>query len=307
VNIPPAADARATTRGIWLSLIVVAAWSVLPITLRLASRQLDPYTLTWYRFFLSALVLGGMLAAARNLPRLVQLRRLRPTMLLVAATLGLASNYVLYLVSLDYVSPTVGTVITQLGPLLLMCGGVWIFGERLSRRQVIGVVLLVVGLLLFFNRRLAELGDMSGRAGAGTLILLVASVTWAMYGLAQKSLLDHFQSTQILFLIYVGSAIALLGMSAPVAVIGLPALDLVMLILCAANTLVAYGALAEALKCAGAATVGAVLAIGPVATLVVTWATNRVSPNFFAPDLLNAATIAGACVVTVGSALSSRK
>jgi drug/metabolite transporter (DMT)-like permease len=65
--------------------------------------------------------------------------------------------------------------------------------------------------------------------------------------------------------------------------------------------------LAEALKAAGAATVGAVLAIGPVATLLVTWATNKVSPNFFAPDLLNAATIAGAFIVTVGSALSARK
>jgi drug/metabolite transporter (DMT)-like permease len=294
-------------RGIWLSLVVVGAWSVLPITLRLATRQLDPYTLTWYRFFLSALVLGAMLGFRGTLPRLSQLRRVRPTALLVAATLGLASNYVLYLVSLDYVSPTVGTVITQLGPLLLMFGGVWIFGERLSRRQMIGVALLIVGLLLFFNERLAELADMSGRAGAGTLILLIASVTWAVYGLAQKSLLDHYESTQILLLIYVGSTIALLFMSAPAAVVGLPALDLVMVVLCAANTLVAYGALAEALKSAGAATVGAVLAVGPVATLVVTWATNRVSPGFFEPDVLNLATIVGACVVTVGSALSARK
>lgn len=303
----PGADARHTTRGIWLSLVVVGAWSVLPITLRLASRQLDPYTLTWYRFFLSALVVGAMLAAGRKLPRLAQLRRVRPALLVIAATLGLASNYVLYLVSLDYVSPTVATVVTQLGPLLLMAGGVWIFGERLSRRQLVGVVLLIVGLLLFFNRRLAELGDVGGRAGIGTLILLAASVTWAMYGLAQKSLLGHFQSTQILLLIYAGSSVALLAMSAPAAVIGLPALDLVMLALCAGNTLVAYGALAEALKCCGAATVGAVLAIGPVATLVVTWATNTVSPGFFAPDLLNAATIAGACVVTVGSAMSARR
>lgn len=286
---------------------MVGAWSVLPITLRLATRQLDPYTLTWYRFFLSALVIGGILAVRGGLPRWAQLRRVRPMALLVAATLGLAINYVLYLVSLDYVSPTVGTVITQLGPLLLMFSGVWIFGEHLSRRQLIGVVLLIVGLLLFFNRRLAELADLSGRAGVGTLILLAASVTWAVYGVAQKSLLKHFESTQILFLIYVGSTIALLASSAPTAVVGLPALDLVMVVLCAANTLVAYGALAEALKCAGAATVGAVLAVGPVATLVVTWATNKVSPGFFAPDLLNVATIAGACVVALGSALSARK
>ena len=42
----PAEAEASTSRGIWLSLVVVGAWSVLPITLRLASRQLDPYTLT---------------------------------------------------------------------------------------------------------------------------------------------------------------------------------------------------------------------------------------------------------------------
>jgi len=296
-----------TTRGIWLSLVTVGCWSVLPITLRIASRHLDPYTLTWYRFVVSALVLAVWLAARRGLPAWDALRRARPLTLLLVATVGLVSNYVLYLVSLSYVSPTVGTVITQLGPLLLMLGGVWIFHEQLSRRQVAGVVLLVVGLLLFFNRRLAELTDLSGRAGIGAMILLAASVTWAMYGIAQKALLRDLGSTQILLLIYIGAAALLAAFTAPAHVVTLSARELVMLALSCMNTLVAYGALAEALRDAGAATVGAVLAVGPVATLIVTYISNRVSPGFFAPDLLNAATVLGAFAVTAGSALSARK
>jgi len=296
-----------TTRGIWLSLITVGAWSVLPITLRIASRHLDPYTLTWYRFALSALVLGVVLAAGRKFPAAATFRGARMPTLLVVATVGLTINYVLYLVSLSYVSPTMTTVVTQIGPLLLMLGGVWIFHEHLSRKQIVGVALLVVGLVLFFNRRLEELANPSGQTAVGTLILLVATVAWAGYGLSQKSLLDSFESNQVLFLIYVGAALLLLVKSAPTAIRALSPLELAMLLLCAANTLVAYGALAEALKSAGAATVGAVLAVSPVVALVVTWGTNRVSPGFFAPDLLNAATIIGACVVTVGSALSARK
>lgn len=294
-------------RGIWLSLVTVACWSVLPITLRIASRHLDAYTLTWYRFVVSAAVLGAWLAARHEFPRVAQLRRPRLATLLLLATLGLVSNYVLYLVSLSYVSPTVGTVITQLGPLLLMLGGVWLFHERLSRKQVAGVVLLVTGLLLFFNRRLAELSDLHGRAGIGAMILLAASVTWAIYGLSQKALLRDLASAQILLLIYIGATILLAAFTAPMSVVALPAIELVMLALSCLNTLVAYGALAEALKDAGAATVGAVLAIGPVATLIVTYVTNRVSPNFFAPDLLNAATVVGAFAVTIGSATSARR
>ena len=296
-----------TTRGIWLSLITVAAWSVLPITLRISSRHLDPYTITWYRFTVSALALGAWLASRRGLPMIATLRAGRSVALLLVATIGLVGNYVLYLMSLSYVSPTVGTVITQLGPLLLLFGGIGLFHEHLSHRQTIGVVLLIVGLLVFFNRRLGEAADFAGRAGAGTVILLVASVAWAAYGLAQKVLLRRFASPQVLFLIYVGAAVVLAGFTAPRSVRGLPALELTMLFLSCMNTLVAYGALAEALHFAGAATVGAVLAVGPVSTLIVTWMSNRVSPGLFAPDDLNVATIIGAFIVTAGSALTARK
>ena len=300
-------DTSHTARGISLSLITVGAWSVLPITIRIASRHLDPYTLTWYRFLVSALVLGAVLATKRNLPRAATLRMPKAVVLLVAAIVGLVVNYVLYLVSLSYVSPTVTTVITQLGPLLLMFGGVWLFHERLSKRQMFGVVLLIVGLLLFFNRKIGAFAKLTGREGFGALILLIASAAWAVYGLSQKSLLRHFTPTQILLLIYIGATVILAAFTHPLHVVTIGWLELAMLLLCAANTLVAYGALAEALKSAGAATVGAVLAVGPVATLIVTWITTRLSPGLVVPDDLNVATIVGAVVVTAGSALSARE
>ena len=294
-------------RGVWLSLITVACWAVLPITLRLASRHVDPYTVTWYRFLVSAILLGGFLAMRRRLPMFSHVRVPRSLGLIVLATVGLVSNYVLYLMSLSYVSPTISTVITQLGPLLLMLGGVLLFHERLSRKQLIGVALLLVGLLLFFNKRLAEVVDLSGRAGIGAIMCVAASAVWSIYGVSQKVLLARFSSPQVLFLIYVGAAVILLPLSAPASVRGLPALELGMLFLSCLNTLVAYGALAEALEHAGATTVGAVLAVGPVASLVVTYVSNRVTPGFFPPDLLNVATVAGACVVTLGSALSANR
>jgi drug/metabolite transporter (DMT)-like permease len=294
-------------RGVWLALITVVCWAVLPITLKIASRHMDANTVTWYRFVIAGVLLAAILRGREGWPAPAMFRSRRTVVLAVVATAGLVVNYVLYLVSLSYVSPTASAVVTQLGPLLLMFGGVWILGETLSRRQLIGVVLIVVGLLLFFNRRLAEFADFSGRTGVGTLILLVASVAWAAYGLAQKALLGPFTPQQILLVIYAGASIVLLGFAAPASVRQLSALELVMLLACCLNTLVAYGALAEALKHAGAARVGAVLAASPVVALFVTWIANRVSPGFFPPDLLNVATIAGAVVVAVGSAMSAAR
>ncbi len=294
-----------TARGVWLSLITVGCWSVIPITLRIAARHMDPYTVTWYRFLVSALILGVILGAKGELPSPARILALRPMTLLVVGTVGLVGNYVLYLMSLSYVSPTISTVITQLGPILLIVGGILLFGEHLNRRQGIGVALLLAGLLLFFNRRIVELADYAGRAGTGAIILVVAAVGWAVYGLAQKVLVRRFAPTQVLLLIYAGATLMLAASIAPRSLETMPPLELTMLGLSALNTLVAYGALAEALRHARVSTVGAVLAIGPVATLVVTWTTNRLSPGFFEPDLLNVATVAGAFVVTLGSALTA--
>lgn len=295
------------SRGVWLALVTVVCWAVLPITLKIASRGVDPYTLTWYRFAIAAVVLAAILRGREGLPRLAALRSRTTLVLALVATTGLVTNYVLYLVSLSYASPTAAGVVTQLGPILLMLGGIRLYGERLSRRQWLGVGLIGIGLLLFFNRRLGEVTDFSGRAGVGTLILLAASVAWAAYGLAQKALTARITSQQVLSLIYIAAAIILLGFSRPREIVGLSALELTMLLACALNTLVAYGALAEALKHSGAARVGAVLAASPVAALFVTWLTNRVSPGFFEPDLLNAATIVGAFAVAVGSAMSASR
>jgi drug/metabolite transporter (DMT)-like permease len=295
-----------TSRGTWLALVTVAAWAVLPITLKIASRHLDPSTLTWYRFVISAVILGGILAWRHELPAAAW-RAPRSLVLVCVATLGLAINYVLYLWSFTYVSPTVANGVTQIGPLLLMLGGVLLFREQISTRQKIGVALLLVGLLLFFNRRLSELAHLSGPAGFGTLILIIAGVCWAAYALAQKALLRGLGSPQILLLLYVGCALLLLPLSAPSHVTRLSGLELTMLGLSALNTLVAYGALAEGLKLAGAARVGSLLALVPVVSLFVTWMTNHLSPGFFEPDMLNAATIVGAAIVTAGSALTAQE
>jgi hypothetical protein len=78
----------------------------LPITLKIASRRLDPYTLTWYRFAVSALTLGAILGVRTGLPSVAAQRARSTAVLALVATAGLLVNYVLYLISLSYVSPT---------------------------------------------------------------------------------------------------------------------------------------------------------------------------------------------------------
>ena len=231
--------------GFTMSFTTAVLWGFLPIALKVLLAGMDAYTIIWWRFALSMLGLGAFLASRGQLPRLRGAGR-SAWLLLGIALVTLLANYVLYLNSLDLTSPSIAQVVIQLAPLLLLLGGVFVFRERFAPRQWLGFVVLTVGLLLFFNRRLPELARPTAGFGLGVALMIGAAIAWAIYGLAQKLLLAVFKSRQVLWMLYVGASIALLPVAAPLEVLKLDGLQLAMLALCSANTLIAYGAFGEA-------------------------------------------------------------
>ena len=298
-----------TTTGRWklgfaLALVTALSWGVLPLALQITLHSLDPYTITWYRFAVSALVLLIILAARKSLPALSTLSK-RGWLLLAVALSGLATNYVLNLVGLEHASPTVVQTLIQLGPMFFLLGALVVFKENFSRIQWAGFVLLILGLLLFFNHRLPELGSLSSDIGLGTAIIVMAAMAWAIYALAQKALLRNLAPQQILLLIYLGSVVLLWPASSLGEVRQANSLELSMLAFSCLNTLVAYGAFAEALRHWQASRIGAVLAITPLITLSTMWLAEHFLPGLVAPEGLNALSVCGALLVVGGSALSA--
>jgi len=288
--------------GLVLALVTATAWGVLPVALKLVLEGMDASTITWYRFAVSALVLAGILAATRQLPSLRKLGR-QNWLLLAAALAGLVGNYVLYLLSLHYASPAVAQVVIQLGPIFFLLGGLWIFRERFSTLQWMGLAALIIGFGFFFNRRLPELLDLSQGTGLGVVLIVIAALTWAGYALAQKQLLKQFGSQQILLLIYLGAVVVLLPVTHFGGILELNSLQTWLLAFTCANTLIAYGAFAEALEHWEVSRVSAVLALTPLITLANVWLVNRFAPGLLAHEGLNALSIFGALLVVAGSAV----
>jgi drug/metabolite transporter (DMT)-like permease len=288
--------------GFALALTTAVCWGLLPIALKIALQGLDPYTITWWRFTVATVVLGVVLGASRRLPSLSGLGR-QGWLLLCIALLGMVGNYVLYILALQHASPSVTQTVIQLSPIFLLLGGLAVFGERFSPRQWLGFAILIPGLLLFFNRRLPELAHPSGGLGLGVVLLVGAAIIWAGYGLAQKQLLKRLSSQQILWILYVGSVALLLPLAEPGAVRELDGLQLGVLAFCCANTLIGYGAFAEALEHWEVSRVSAVLALAPLCTLGGMWLVNRLAPAILPPEQLNALSVGGALLVVMGSAL----
>ena len=287
--------------GLALALTTSVLWGVLPIALTVVLRGMDPFTITWYRFLTASLVLGLILAATNSLPKFEGLNR-RAWLLLLVAAAGLTGNYVLYVSALPFSSPTTSQIVTQLGPIFLLLGGLVLFKEKFAALQWAGFAVLICGLLLFFNDRLAELIHPSAGLGLGVAMLVCGMIAWAAYGLAQKQLLAWLGAQQILLLLYLGAFLALLPLATFRLILRLNGQQFFMLAFCCMNTLVAYGAFAEALRRWEVSRIGAILSTSPVFTVAAMAILGRVAPALIVPERLNFISMIGTLLVVSGSA-----
>ncbi|MEA5594640.1 DMT family transporter [Rivularia sp. UHCC 0363] len=287
--------------GLALSLLTVILWGILPISLSIVLQGLDAYTLTWFRFVGSFCLLGGYLKLRGNLPTFSQLRSTSPKLVLIA-TIFLAINYILFVQGLAITTPANAEVLIQLAPILMGLGGLVIFKERYTLFQWIGISILTVGFILFFNEQLSNLISAQSTYLFGSGLIVLAAITWSIYALAQKQLLQTLSSAHIMLIIYGGCALLFTIVATPKSIFTLNLLQSGMLVFCALNTLIAYGAFAEALEHWEASRVSAVIALAPVVTLLSSWFVSEISPNLIATEHLTMLGIVGAFLVVCGSA-----
>ncbi len=291
--------------GFALALTTATLWGMLPIALKGLLTTIDSMTITWYRFVVALAMVWLVLASRQRIPDFNWIKQSKPRLLFALVILGLSSNYILYLMGLDRVSPSAAQVVIQMAPLLLLIGGIFVFKESFSWLQWLGVLLFVSGLLLFFNHRIESLWTDRSEYQLGVIMVLVAAFTWAAYALAQKQLLQNYGSQQIMFVAYIVASLIFFPTADVLSVSALSPLQWGLLIFCCANTLIAYGSFAEALEHWEASRVSAVLAITPLMTILFAHLTDYFWPGYIQLEDLNSLSLIGALVVVLGSLITA--
>ncbi|MBL4630537.1 MAG: DMT family transporter [Paraglaciecola sp.] len=289
--------------GLFLALITSLLWGVLPIALVGLLKHLDSSTITWFRFVFALVLLLSYLIYAKKLPPKKTLNNKFLLLLLAIATIGLLSNYILYMYGLEYSTPESAQLMIQVAPMLLLVGSLIIFKESFSIWQGFGFIAFVVGLILFFNHRFEELLAFENTYSLGIFLIFIAAILWAVYALLQKQLLKYLSSEQIMMIIFACGAIVFLPISSPLALLELDQLGWCLLLFCGANTLIAYGAFAESLEHWEASRVSATLAITSLITLFFMMLTSYYFPDYIQTENINNLSIFGAILVVAGSAV----
>lgn len=296
--------------GLALSLVTASLWGTMPNVLAIALQAIDTYTLTWFRFLSSFVLLGCYLIGRHHflLPTqpikgVIGLKSLQRTgwILLLIAILGVGLDYPLYLIGMAHTSPANAEVMIQLAPVLMGLGAIAIFKERYTHKQWLGVGILTAGFILFFHEQLRSLVTGSAQYLLGSSLVAFAALSWACYALAQKQLLRDLSSEVIMLVIYGVCAVAYTPLAHPDQLIGLSPLHSATLIICGVSTLISYGAFAESLEHWEASKISAVQSLTPIITITTSWFLAALLPNSVTPAQISLLGIGGAVLVIVGS------
>ncbi|MBD2139218.1 DMT family transporter [Anabaena sp. FACHB-1237] len=286
--------------GLILSLITSFLWGILPIGLTITLQKLDVYTVVWFRFLMSFIILLIYLTATKKLPNFPELQN-TSTKLLATSTIFLAINYFLFMQGLALTAPANAELIIQLAQVLLSFGGLFIFKERYTLYQWLGVGILTTGFSLFFHAQITNILTSKGQYLLGSGLIVLGAIAWAIYALTQKQLLTSLNSTKITLVIYGGCALLFTPFAKISTLFTLDIFHLIILLFCGLNTLIAYGAFAESLEHWQASRVSAVLSLAPIFTLIFVYIINSSFHNIIPPEHITLIGIIGAFLVVIGS------
>ncbi|MFA9389922.1 MAG: DMT family transporter [Prolixibacteraceae bacterium] len=289
------------TKGVAYALTTALFWGFLAIALKVAVREVEPFTIVWVRFTMAfSFLFFYFLITDRS-----QLQILRkPPLKLIIASIALGINYIGFMLGIKYTSPSNAQVIIQVGPILLAISGAVLFKEKIRKRQLIGFGIVVIGFALFYSQQLKSMLNNSGNFNTGVLLTLMGALAWTTYAIMQKYLVKDYPPQTLNLFLFGLPALLYLPL---VNFHNLASLSLGwwgILFFLGANTLIAYGGMTAALKYLDANKVSTIIINNPIITFLAmaTFSFFKVSwiePEQFSPLVWLGAFlfIAGAFVV----------
>jgi len=242
-------------------------WGVLAIILKFSLTFIDALSIIWVRFGVAFfLLLSHYVFRNRE-----DLKKTKTVFSMLAPLAGfmLAINYISYLKAVDLTGPGNVQILIQLSPLLLALSGFIIFKEVITKIQIAGFVMAALGFSLFYYDQLSHVLQNKVLYHTGNLWVLLAALSWVSFAICQKFLTRTWPPQLVNLFVY-GVAFACFTPFANFSHLAmLSPFQLGILCLMGLNTLLAYGALGEALHNAPAFLVSIILALNPILTLVL--------------------------------------
>ncbi len=193
------------------ALLAVVLWGLnFPITKQLMVAT-DPLAVTFLRAALSALVFAAILTFSRQwkLPKARDIGRI-----VVVGLIGMTLNAVLYAYGLHLTTASHSGLIFTVTPLLVFVTSHVLGLLRLTRKDVLGLSIGLVGAAVIVGAPLLSGGE-SGASLLGDLLTVGAAVTWGAWMLLAAPLLRRYDTLNVTSWITMVGVVGLFPLALP--------------------------------------------------------------------------------------------
>lgn len=165
-------------QGILLALIAAGLWGLTPVATKIALEGFTPEFLGFVRL-VAAAVLFRVLAGSG-----AQWFVDDPWVWLAGA--GLGADFILYNYGVERTAANVAGLVINIELLSTIVFAVWILGERLNARRIVGGAVTVAGVLVVTFDGLSFSDVARSDRVVGNILVMLAGIAWSFFAVAQR-------------------------------------------------------------------------------------------------------------------------
>jgi len=165
-------------KGVFLALVAAALWGLTPVATKAALEGFTPEFIGFVRLAVATVLFW--LAAGRRTPWFLA----DPWIWLAGA--GLGADFLLYNYGVERTAANVAGLVVNIELISTIVLAVYILGERLSLRRVLGGGITLAGVLIVTADGL-RLSDLTGSSRMlGNVLVMLAGIAWSVFAVAQR-------------------------------------------------------------------------------------------------------------------------
>lgn len=291
-------------KGIYFASFTALLWGFMAIALKVSLNNLPPISVAWFRFTIAFITLFlYYLIFDRSKIKIIA----KPPLFAILAAICLAFNYIGYISGIHLTTASIGQVFIQAGPMLLAVSGFIFFKEKVSLRQAMGLGIVSVGMLVFYNEQIVNLASGLNNYKMGVILVLLGALSWVGYAMFQKVAVRSFNPMQLNLVLFGLPSLLLTPFVAFDQFALQTTTNWLLLVFLGLNTLGAYGSLAYAFKYLEANKISVIITLNPLITFVVMALLGFWEVSWIQAETFTLLTVVGALTVLSGAILTVLK
>ncbi|UOD33980.1 DMT family transporter [Deferribacteraceae bacterium V6Fe1] len=157
---------------------------------KVAVAYLPVYTVAFYRFFISSVLLIAIFYFYNYRFKLKEF-----VFCIFGGLTGIFAYNYFFLKGLSITMASKASIIVAINPVLSVIGAVFLFKEKINIKQIVGIILAFLGIILLITKGRIDL-ILTGGFNKGDIFILFAAVSWSCYTLFGKKVLTNISAIE---------------------------------------------------------------------------------------------------------------